>query len=179
MRLTLLITLLQLFCLQIYAQIQYSVEIDRKINEMGIEVNLPKDQFFNIHLSDVDYKPDFDLELRANDQSYEVRAIFDKISSKMAFRNSIDLDFHKTIAQITNNHIDHNIEVTGYTQSQIKKMNIDYGLRADFIPKDDFSEFNKVRLQYLHKESKGTIIYVILYSDNTPIPTNPLFKFQK
>lgn len=172
------ITICFLFSLQIYAQIRYSVDIDKKIDQMAIEIELPKEDYFNVHPSKALYSPHFELELRANNQSYEVRAIFDPILDKTDFRNNIEFDFQKTIAQISNNEMDHNIAIKGYTKSEKKRINADWAMKADFIPKDDFSEYKKVRLHYIYKESRGVIIYVINYTGNTQIPTKSIFKFK-
>lgn len=164
---------------QCVAQIKYTSSIDLLIKDMGIIENLPKDQYHNLYPPKAEDSPRFTLILRSNNQEYEIRSVFDPMKILTNFGQHVQLEFQRYISMIAANDTDNLIEVTGFTNSQKKRMNIDWGMKADFTPKKEFSSFSKARLYYLYKESRGTIVCVVLYNSTDIITSDSFFYFDK
>ncbi len=159
-----------------YSQIQFTQHIDKEIDQLGVNVNLPTDHFLKMYPTKEWDEPQYDLVLRSDNQQYEVRLLMDAIDKKDDFKNHLNFELQKTLWHIAKND-DHIIEIMELSTTQKKSLNVDWAMKTNFSPKEEFTIYSKARMYSLYKDSRGYLQIVYLYDDPTVIPDHPIFSF--
>jgi len=115
-----------------------------------------------------DYGP-FDMILHSSDEKIEIRYRFKKIKSKQDLANHPQLDMFQYVASLSSNEQRPNITLTEIESAIIDTVfNADWGLYADFQPKESLASFPFCRLIGLYKEGQAMIYSMVFYEDEIP-----------
>lgn len=115
-----------------------------------------------------DYGP-FDLILQSSDEPIEIRYRFKKLDSRQNLAHHPQLDLYQYVATLASNEQSRNIILTEIDKEIIDTIfNADWGLYADFTPKESLAFYPYCRLIALYKEDHALVYSMIFYEEEIP-----------
>ena len=137
--------------------------IQQKADNMGIEFFYPIESRIKHKRNVKDNFLNYDLILKSKNR-FEIRYSlipFDDPNYKSIHPH---VEITRIIASIATNDENENIRMTVLSHEEAAiKFNADWGLYADFVPKDAFSKFKIGRIVSLYKEGRGYLNCIVLY----------------
>lgn len=155
----------------IYAQAYLSVDkrFERSLEEFGLHYYEPTEAWLHpVPLQSDDYGP-FNLILQSSDDKIEIRYRFKKIKSLQDLANHPQLDMFQYVSTLSSNTQNRNITLTEIEPKILDSVfHADWGLYADFQPKESVAKYPRCRLIGLYKEGCALVYSMVFYIEELP-----------
>lgn len=160
-------------CIQITAHTQLDVPVSERfentLDEFGLYYYEPTEAWLHpVPQQRQDYGP-FDMILQSSEEKIEIRYRFKKIKSVQDLANHPQLDMFQYVASLSSNQQTPNITLTEIESEIIDTIfNADWGLYADFQPKESLAPYPFCRLIGIYKEGHAMIYSMVFYEEEIP-----------
>ena len=147
----------------------HTTDFQQKLNHLGLYYYEPTEAWLHpIPSPENDYGP-FDLVLESSEESVQIMYRFKEINSANDLMNHPNLDMYQYVATLASNDQNTNITLTGIEHSVLDTIfNADWGLYADFVPKQSLSPLPHCRLLAIYKEEHAMVYSMIFYKEELP-----------
>lgn len=156
-----------------YGQEKYILTkaFDKKLKDFQLEYLSPEDTWLHPVPYEDEYA-EYDLVLYADDQTLEVRYIFQGEDSPIALSMNPHLEFYRSVIDFASNEPEANeIRIQDISSEQAKKKyNADWCLEAYFTPKEDLTLKSKGKILGIYKDKVGLIFCMILHDREEASP---------
>jgi len=141
----------------------------QKLDRLGLYYYEPTEAWLHpVKSSKIDFG-DFDLVLESSDENIQIMYRFKEIGSPDNLANHPNLDMFQYVATLASNDQSTNITLTGIDHSVVDTIfNADWGLYADFVPKQSLSPLPHCRLLGIYKEKHAMVYSMIFYEEELP-----------
>lgn len=148
---------------------QYTESFNETLDRMGLYYYEPTEAWLHpVPQKIKDYGP-FDMILHSSDKDVEIRYRFKELQNTNELANHPQLDLYQYVATLASNNQSPNITLTEIESGIIDTIfHADWGLYADFQPKESLSSFPYCRLIALYKEERAMIYSMVFYEEEVP-----------
>jgi len=139
------------------------------LNSFGLYYYEPTEAWLHPVPQEMDEYGPFNMILQSSDERVEIRYRFKKISSALDLANHPQLDMFQYVATLSSNDQNPNITLTEIDSEIIDTVfNADWGLYADFQPKESLANYPFCRLIGLYKEGHALVYSMVFYEEEIP-----------
>lgn len=148
---------------------QYTESFDETLDRMGLYYYEPTEAWLHpVPQKIKEYGP-FDMILHSTDKDVEIRYRFKELHNSNDLANHPQLDLYQYVATLASNNQSPNITLTEIEAGIVDTVfNADWGLYADFTPKESLSRFPFCRMIALYKEEQAMIYSMVFYKEEVP-----------
>jgi hypothetical protein len=144
--------------------VTYTQSFTNKLRHHGIDFFQPVERWLHVTNIKEDEYMKYDVVLRDQDQ-LEVRVRI--IEDNKKFIHHPHIEVMRMMATIATNDPTADILISQMGSDYVlEQYGADWGLFADFEPKEGFSRFSKGRVICLYKEGRALVNYIILHDDD-------------
>jgi hypothetical protein len=142
-----------------------SKSLNKKMDKMAIELFFPIETQIKKKKRIKDDFAHYDLVLKSS-RRFEVRYVFVPVDMQSDTRLHPHVETTRLIASIATNDQDEHIAMEPLDQLTLNaRYAADWGVSADFVPKEAFSHFPYGKILSLYKENSGLVNCIILYKN--------------
>ena len=134
-----------------------------KADRMGIEFYYPIETRIKRKKNYQDDFLQYDLVLKSK-KNFEIRYFLYPNDDPKYTEIHPNIEITRTIASIATNDETENIRMNPLSDKEaLERFNADWGVYADFVPKESFSRFKIGRIVSVYREDRGFLNCIILY----------------
>ncbi len=147
----------------------HTKKFQKKIDRLGLFYYQPTEAWLHpVKPTSDDYGP-FDLVLESSDEDIEIMYRFKEATSKNNLVSHPQLDMFQYVANLASNDQHTNITLTEIEHSVLDTVfNAQWGLYADFKPKQSLTHLPFCRMLAIYKEDHALIYSMIFYEEEVP-----------
>jgi len=148
---------------------QYTESFDQTLDQMGLYYYEPTEAWLHPVPQKVNDFGPFDMVLHSTDKEVEIRYRFKQLKNLNDLANHPQLDLYQYVATLASNNQSPNITLTEIEAGIIDTVfHADWGLYADFTPKESLSRFPHCRMIALYKENHALVYSMVFYKEEVP-----------
>lgn len=147
----------------------HTKKFQKKIDRLGLFYYQPTEAWLHpVKPTSDDYGP-FDLVLESSDEAIEIMYRFKEVNDKSNLASHPQLDMFQYVANLARNDQNTNITLTEIEHSVLDTVfNAEWGLYADFRPKQSLTHLPYCRMLAIYKEEHALIYSMIFYEEEVP-----------
>ena len=147
----------------------HTKDFQQKLDQLGLYYYEPTEAWLHpVQYKKSDYGA-FDLILESSEESVQIMYRFKEINSSSDLMNHPNLDMFQYVATLASNDQNINITLTEIEHTVLDTVfNADWGLYADFVPKQSLSPLPYCRLLAIYKEEHAMVYSMIFYKEEVP-----------